>query len=53
MFIGFSAGAALGSLTVACSSVAYLGWVGAACEVAALLLLLATSRVTTAVSVKA
>ena len=53
MFIGFSAGAGLGSLTVARSSVAYLGWVGAACEVAALLLLLATSRVMTAVSVEA
>jgi len=53
MFIGFSAGAGLGSLTVARSSVAYLGWVGAACEVAALLLLLGTSRVMTAVPVKA
>ena len=53
MFIGFSAGAGLGSLTVARSSVAYLGWVGAACEVAALLLLLGTSRVMTAVSVEA
>jgi predicted MFS family arabinose efflux permease len=53
MFIGFSAGAALGSLTVARSSVAYVGWVGAVCEVAALLLLLATSRRITAVSVKA
>jgi predicted MFS family arabinose efflux permease len=53
MFTGFSAGAALGSLTVACSSVAYLGWVGAACEVAALLFLVATTRNSTAVSVKA
>jgi len=53
MFIGFSAGAALGSLTVARSSVAYLGWVGAACELVALLLLSATSRRATAVSVRA
>jgi predicted MFS family arabinose efflux permease len=53
MYIGFSAGAVLGSLTVARSSVAYLGWVGAACEAAALLLLIATTRRTTAVSVKA
>jgi predicted MFS family arabinose efflux permease len=53
MYIGFSAGAVLGSLTVARGSVAYLGWVGAACEAAALLLLIATTRRTTAVSVKA
>src|ERR1700689_4247599 len=39
MFIGFSSGAALGSLTVAHSSVANLGWVGATCEVAAALFL--------------
>jgi predicted MFS family arabinose efflux permease len=53
MYIGFSAGAALGSLTVARGSVANLGWVGAACEVAALLLLIATARQGAAVSVKA
>ncbi|HWS69247.1 MAG TPA: hypothetical protein VN325_41290 [Steroidobacteraceae bacterium] len=53
MFVGFSAGAALGSLTVARSSAAYLGLVGATCEVAALLLLPATSPRSTAFSVKA
>jgi predicted MFS family arabinose efflux permease len=47
MFIGFSAGAALGSVTVAHSSVANLGWVGATCEVAAVLLLSGTSHGTT------
>ena len=50
MFIGFSAGAALGSLTVAHSSVANLGWVGATCEVAAVTLMLATSRKAAAAS---
>jgi predicted MFS family arabinose efflux permease len=44
MFIGFSAGAALGSVVLADSSVTNLGWVGALCEIAALLLLLAISR---------
>ena len=53
MLVGFSAGAALGSLTVARSSAAYLGLVGATCEVAALLLLPATSPRSTAFSVKA
>src|SRR6266436_3910461 len=52
MFVGFSAIAALGSLTVACSSATYLGLVGATCEVAALLPLLATSPRNTAFSVK-
>jgi predicted MFS family arabinose efflux permease len=47
MFIGFSVGAALGSVTVAHGSVADLGWVGATCEVA-VLLLSATSRITAA-----
>jgi predicted MFS family arabinose efflux permease len=51
MFIGFSSGAALGSLTVAHSSVANLGWVGATCEVAAALFLGVATRGTTAVSV--
>jgi predicted MFS family arabinose efflux permease len=50
MFIGFSAGAGLGSLTVARSSVANVGWVGAVCEVAALTLMLATSRKAAAAS---
>jgi predicted MFS family arabinose efflux permease len=40
MFIGFSAGAALGSVVVADGAVPNLGWVGAACEIAALCLLL-------------
>jgi predicted MFS family arabinose efflux permease len=50
MFIGFSAGAALGSVTIAHSSVVNLGWVGAICEVTAILFLGVTSRRTTAVS---
>jgi len=53
MFVGFSAGAALGSLTVPRSLVAYLGLVGATCEVVALLVLPATSRRTAPVSVRA
>jgi predicted MFS family arabinose efflux permease len=52
MFIGFSSGAALGSVTVAHGSVANLGWVGAACELAAVLFLSVTSRRTTAVSLR-
>jgi predicted MFS family arabinose efflux permease len=40
MFVGFSAGAALGSVVVADGSVPNLGWTGAACEIAALILLL-------------
>ncbi len=43
MFIGFSAGAALGSAVLASSSVANLGWVGASAEVMAVLLILATT----------
>jgi predicted MFS family arabinose efflux permease len=43
MFIGFSAGAALGSAVLASSSVANLGWVGASAEIAAVLLILATT----------
>jgi predicted MFS family arabinose efflux permease len=38
MYVGFSAGAALGALTLAKGSVADLGWVAALCEIAALLL---------------
>jgi predicted MFS family arabinose efflux permease len=41
MYIGFSIGAALGALTLAHASVAGLGWVAAACEMAAVLLTLA------------
>ena len=41
MYIGFSLGAALGALTLAHSGVAGLGWVAAACELAAVLLTVA------------
>jgi predicted MFS family arabinose efflux permease len=44
MFLGFSAGAALGSIVLADGSVADLGWVGASFEIAALLLAFRTSR---------
>jgi predicted MFS family arabinose efflux permease len=43
-FLGFSAGAALGSMTLANTSPLALGWVGASCVVAALSLVLAASR---------
>ena len=43
-FLGFSTGAALGSLTLANASPLALGWVGASCVAAALSLVLATSR---------
>lgn len=43
-FLGFSAGAALGSLTLANASPLALGWVGASCVFAALALVLTTSR---------
>jgi predicted MFS family arabinose efflux permease len=43
-FLGFSAGAALGSLTLTNASPLALGWVGASCVVAALSLVLAASR---------
>jgi predicted MFS family arabinose efflux permease len=38
MYLGFSLGAALGSLTLSFTSVDNLGWTAAACEVAALIL---------------
>ena len=38
MYLGFSLGAALGSLTLGLTSVSDLGWTAAACEVAALVL---------------
>jgi predicted MFS family arabinose efflux permease len=41
MYIGFSAGAALGALTLAKGTVADLGWVAGLCELAAVLLTLA------------
>jgi predicted MFS family arabinose efflux permease len=45
MYLGFSLGAALGSLTLLRGSLASLGWVGASCEVAALMVMwLAASR---------
>jgi len=42
MYLGFSLGAALGSVTLALRGVAALGWVGATCVVASLLLFLFT-----------
>jgi predicted MFS family arabinose efflux permease len=44
MFLGLSAGAALGSIVLAHGSVANLGWVGASFEIVALLLAFGTSR---------
>lgn len=38
MYLGFSLGAALGSLTLSVASVTALGWVAAACEASALIL---------------
>jgi predicted MFS family arabinose efflux permease len=43
-FLGFSTGAALGSLTLANTSPLALGWVGASCVLGALALVLVTSR---------
>jgi predicted MFS family arabinose efflux permease len=44
MYLGFSLGAALGSLTLSLGSVIDLGWVGGFCEILALLLVLGTTR---------
>ncbi len=44
MYFGFSLGAALGSFTLIRSSVVGIGWVGALCEILALVLVLATVR---------
>jgi predicted MFS family arabinose efflux permease len=44
MFIGFSLGAALGSITLAHASPAALGWVGGACVMASLLLMIGTTK---------
>jgi predicted MFS family arabinose efflux permease len=43
-YLGFSAGAALGALTVANASPLALGWVGASCVLGALAIVLATRR---------
>lgn len=43
-YLGFSLGAAVGSVTLALGGLDDLGWVGAACVLAALLLFLATDR---------
>jgi predicted MFS family arabinose efflux permease len=44
MYLGFSFGAVLGSLTLTQGSLSDLGWVGALCELAALVLFLVTSQ---------
>jgi predicted MFS family arabinose efflux permease len=44
MFLGFSLGAVLGSLTLAHGSPAELGWTGGVCVIAGLLVMLATMR---------
>ena len=44
MYLGFSVGAALGSLTLTAGSVADLGWVGGLCVLVALGLFLASDR---------
>jgi predicted MFS family arabinose efflux permease len=42
MYLGFSLGAAVGGFTLLHATVTDLGWVGAACELAALMLFLKT-----------
>jgi predicted MFS family arabinose efflux permease len=49
-YLGFSLGAALGSLVITRGSVADLGWFGGLCAAASLVLFLATSRPARAVS---
>jgi predicted MFS family arabinose efflux permease len=44
MYVGFSLGALVGSFTMIHGSVTSLGWVGALCEILALLIVLATVR---------
>jgi predicted MFS family arabinose efflux permease len=44
MYLGFSLGAALGSLTLSLTSVSNLGWTAASCEVAALILAVSIDR---------
>ena len=48
MFLGFSLGAALGSLTLTYAAPSALGWVGGLCVLASLLLSIQTMRATTA-----
>jgi predicted MFS family arabinose efflux permease len=48
MYLGFSLGAAVGSFTLVHATVTNLGWTGAACEMAALTLFLATRAATPA-----
>ncbi len=50
MYLGFSLGALLGSFTLIHGSVASLGWVGALCEIAALIAVLITTRGLTTVA---
>jgi predicted MFS family arabinose efflux permease len=49
-FFGFSAGAALGALTMAIGSPISLGWVGAGCELCALVLVISTRDKATTLS---
>ena len=44
MYLGFSLGAALGSLTLSLTSVSDLGWTAAACEIAAFVLTVVIGR---------
>ena len=48
MFLGFSLGAALGSVTLAYATPSALGWVGGLCVLASLLLSIRTMRITAA-----
>ena len=48
MFLGFSLGAALGSVTLTCAAPSALGWVGGLCVLASLLLSIRTMRTTAA-----
>jgi predicted MFS family arabinose efflux permease len=44
LYLGFSLGAALGGLVLTLGSMVDIGWVGASCELAALVLMLTTTR---------
>ena len=50
MFLGFSLGAALGSVTLTYAAPSALGWVGSLCVLASLLLSVRTMRTTASVS---
>jgi len=50
MFLGFSLGAALGSVTLTYAAPSALGWVGSLCILASLLLSIRTARATVAIS---